>query len=125
LGDGTGLGGHLARDLDHPLRADCAVGAGEVDAPGGDLARRPSGQPFGERLAVLDEGLVREHRRAKTTHRLVGEPQLREVREGLEQKRVGPALEQGLGLLQEDLPRLLRANGSHRDERASKRPDRA
>jgi hypothetical protein len=44
------------------------------------LTRCPLRQPFGERLAVLDEGLVRKHRRPQGAHRLVGKPRLREVR---------------------------------------------
>src|SRR5215212_4348169 len=50
-GHGPRTGGHLLYDLDHPLRADRAVRAGEVGAPGGDLARGPLRQALRERLA--------------------------------------------------------------------------
>ena len=62
--DGTRPVGHLFDDLHHPLRADGTVGPRQVGAPGGDLTRSPLWQPFGQRLAVLDEGLVRQDRRA-------------------------------------------------------------
>jgi hypothetical protein len=50
----------------------------------GDLAHGPLRQRFGERLAVIDEDLVREHGRAQNAHRLVRQQQRREVREGID-----------------------------------------
>ena len=48
-----------------------------------DLTRRPLRQRFGERLTVLDEGLVREHRHAQSEYPLVRQPRLCEVRKGI------------------------------------------
>ena len=48
-----------------------------------DLTHRPLRQTFGERLAVLDEGLVRQHRHAQSVYPLVRQPRLREVRKGI------------------------------------------
>ena len=92
-------------------------------APGGDLTRRPPGQTFGERLSVFDEGLVREHRCAQSFDRLVGEPQLDEVGEGLQQDRISPALDERLGLLQKDGPRLVRTDRADGGEGTPQRTD--
>src|SRR5215212_9745725 len=48
-----------------------------------DLTHRPLRQTFGERLTVLDEGLVREHRHAQSVYPLVRQPRLCEVRKGI------------------------------------------
>ena len=83
--------------------------------------RRPARQPFRQRLTVLDEGLVRQDRRTKIPVRLVGEPQLDEVGEGLEEYRIGPAFEERFGLLHKDSLRQLRTDGTYRGERTSER----
>ena len=114
---------HLTDDLHHPLRTDGTVRPCQVGSPGGDLTRRPPRQPFCERLTVLDEGLVRQDRRAKSPDRLVSEPQLDEVGEGLEKYRIGPAFEERFGLLQKDGLRPLRTDGTYRGERTSERTD--
>ena len=112
---------HLTDDLHHPLRTDGTVRPRKVGSPGGDLTRRPPRQPFRERLTVLDEGLVRQDRRTQSPDRLVGEPQLDEVGEGLEKYRIGPAFEERFGLLQKDGLRQLRTDGTYRGERTSER----
>jgi hypothetical protein len=48
-----------------------------------DLTHRPLRRPFGERLTVLDEGLVRERRHAQSVYPLVRQPRFCEVRKGI------------------------------------------
>jgi hypothetical protein len=121
--DGTCPDGHLPDDLHHPLRTNGTVRPRQVGAPGGNLTRSPLRKPFGKRLAVLDESLVRQDRCAQGLDRLVGEPQLGEVSEGLQEDRVSPAFEERFGLLQKDGHRPIWTDGTYRDERTSERTD--
>src|ERR687893_86240 len=116
-GNGADLGGHALYNADHPLRPDRAVRAGEVHAQRRDLARRAPREALRERLAVLDKGLVRDDRDPEAPDGLVGDAELGEVRERLQDEGVGAALEERLGLLQEDGAGLLLRHGADGAER--------
>src|ERR687890_2505209 len=90
-------------------------------APQEEISR--AARPGSPSASVLDEGLVRHDRRAQGPDRLIGEPQLDEVGEGLKEDRICSAFEERFGLLQKEGLRPVCTVGTNRGERTSERTD--
>ncbi len=117
---------HLAGDTEDALRPHAAVGPDHIRAQILQRARHLDRRLSPGGAAVLIKSRLRDHRQvAHLVHGLQGDAQHVQIRKGLQNEQVHPAIDKACRLLAIEGARLISADLTERRQRAAERADRA